>query len=58
MTPTDTFVLADRALHRVVQQVRDDQWDTVLPASFASHAAPDERVTLRQVLGSHAYDEA
>lgn len=58
MTPTDTFVLADRALDRVVQQVRDDQWDTVLPASFASHAAPDERVTLRQVLGSHAYDEA
>ena len=58
MTPTDTFVLADRALDRVVQQVRDDQWDTVLPTSFARQGAPEEPVTLRQVLGDHAYDEA
>ncbi len=58
MTPTATFVLSDRALDRVVQQVRDDQWDTVLPTSFARPGAPDEPVTLRQVLGYHAYDEA
>ena len=58
MTPTATFVLADRALDRVVQQVRDDQWDAVLPASFARQGAPDQPVTLRQVLGYQAYDEA
>jgi uncharacterized protein (TIGR03086 family) len=56
--PLQAFVLADRALERVVQQVRDDQWELVLPDDFARMAAKDERVTLRQVIGYHAYDEA
>ena len=58
MTPTDAFVLADRALDSVMQQVRDDQWDTVMPASFARPGTHDQPVSLRQVLGHHAYDEA
>ncbi len=56
MTPTEAFVLADRALDHVVQQVRDDQWDQQLPDSFARRGG--EPVSLRQVIGYHAYDEA
>lgn len=56
--PLQAFVLADRGLDRVVQQIRDDQWDMVLPDEFARMSAKDERVTLRQVIGYHAYDEA
>lgn len=57
MTPTQAFVLADRALDRVVQQVRDDQWDMTLPATFA-RSGSDDALTLRQVIRYHAYDEA
>ncbi len=57
MTPTHAFVLADRALNAVVQQVRDDQWDMPMPDDFARHD-PEIPVTLRQILAYHAYDEA
>jgi len=57
MMPTDVFVLADRALDRVVQQVRDDQWELVMPDDFARRGDPAP-VTLRGVLTYHAYDEA
>jgi len=53
----DVFVLADRALDRVVQQIADDQWDLEMPASFArrdSGSIP----TLRAIIGYHAYDDA
>lgn len=56
--PVDSFVLADRALDAVVQQVRDEQWDMTMPASFRPPGRPDDPVTLRQVVGSHAHDEA
>lgn len=58
MTPTAAFVLADRALDAVVQQIRDEQWDMVLPVDFARADRPDEPVTLRQIIRYHAYDEA
>jgi uncharacterized protein (TIGR03086 family) len=57
MTETDTFVLADRALNGVVQQIRDDQWDMPMPASFQrrdSQTVP----TLREIIGYHAYDDS
>jgi uncharacterized protein (TIGR03086 family) len=53
----DVFVLADRALEHVVDQIRDDQWDMVMPAEFAT-ARSGERVTLREIVNYHAYDDA
>lgn len=58
MIVIDTFVLADRALDAVVQQIRDDKWEMVMPATFARMGSPDVPVTLREVIGYHAYDEA
>jgi uncharacterized protein (TIGR03086 family) len=57
MNEKDVFVLADRALDRVVQQIRDDQWDMDMPATFArqdSSSVP----TLRAIIGYHAFDDA
>jgi uncharacterized protein (TIGR03086 family) len=53
----EVFVLADRALANVVDQVRDEQWEMQMPPDF-SMAQDDEPVTLRKVVNSHAYDEA
>lgn len=58
MTPAEAFVLADRALARVVAQIGDDQWDRELPPEFSRMGAPGERATLRQVVNDHAHDEA
>jgi hypothetical protein len=57
MTEPDVFVLADRALARVVAQVRDDQWETVLPATFGTRHRP-EPPSLRTLVNHHAYDDA
>jgi len=51
------FVLADRALAGVVAHIAPEQWDMVLPESFATRARP-ERPTLRQLVNYHAYDDA
>ena len=57
MTEPEVFVLADRALDRVVAQVRDDQWDMPMPPDFARRGS-DHVPTLREVIGYHAYDDA
>lgn len=57
MDPRSAFVRADQALDRVVQQIRDDQWDMPLPDDVATSGARDE-MTLRSVIAYHAYDEA
>jgi uncharacterized protein (TIGR03086 family) len=57
MDETSVFELADRALNAVVAQIRDDQWETAMPASFATRAA-DHVPTLREIIGQHAYDDA
>jgi uncharacterized protein (TIGR03086 family) len=51
------FVRADRALGRVVAQVRDDQWDVPMPPDFARRRS-DQVPTLREIVGYHAYDDA
>lgn len=58
MTPADAFVLADRALDAVVQQIPDDRWEDELPPDFQTMGGGDEPLTLRRVIGYHAYDEA
>lgn len=57
MTEPEVFVLADHALDRVVAQVREDQWETVLPESFRTRRM-DHTPTLREIVNYHAYDDA
>lgn len=56
MREPDVFVLADRALERVVTQITPDQWDMSLPAEFATRESASP--TLREIVASHAYDDA
>jgi hypothetical protein len=57
MAEPDVFQLADRALARVVAQIATDQWETILPATFATRARP-EPPSLRSLINYHAYDDA
>jgi uncharacterized protein (TIGR03086 family) len=57
MREQDVFVLADRTLQGVVDQIADDQWDMVMPASFVMRQQ-DHDVTLRETINYHAYDDA
>lgn len=50
-------MLADRALERVVGQIRDEHWEIVLPESFRTRRM-DRRPTLREIVNYHAYDDA
>ncbi len=55
MSEQDVFVLADRALNRVVEQIADDQWEMKMPASFVRD---DNVPSLRTVIAYHAFDDA
>jgi hypothetical protein len=57
MAEPEVFVLADRALARVVARIAPDQWERVLPATFATRSHP-EPPTLREMINYHAYDDA
>jgi uncharacterized protein (TIGR03086 family) len=57
MREQDVFIKADQALQHVVGQIRDDQWDMVMPPEFATRA-PNSKVTLREIISYHAYDDA
>jgi hypothetical protein len=57
LSEPEVFVLADQALNQVVQQIRDDQWSTVLPETFLT-SRMTERPTLREIINYHAYDDA
>lgn len=57
MREAEVFVLADRALNDVIQQVKDDQWTMAMPADFALRGV-DHTPTLREVVNYHAYDDA
>jgi hypothetical protein len=57
MIEPEVFVLADRTLNRVVGQIQDDQWETVLPESFMTRRM-DRAPTLREIVNYHAYDDA
>ncbi len=57
MNEVEVFVLADRTLSGVVDQIRDDQWGMDLPSSFATRNV-DHTPTLREVINYHAYDDA
>jgi hypothetical protein len=51
------FTLAEEALFRSVEQIAEHQWDMAIPEWFPHHAAR-KHVTLREIVRSHAYDDA
>lgn len=57
MRETDVFVLADRTLNALVQQIENGQWDMPMPTSFLM-SRRDDVPTLREVINYHAYDDA
>ena len=57
MDERTVFVLADRALQKVVEQINDDQWGMLMPHWFPRSAAQSD-VTLREVINYHAYDDS
>ncbi|HEY6470402.1 MAG TPA: TIGR03086 family protein [Candidatus Dormibacteraeota bacterium] len=58
MSEQDVFVLADRALNRVVEQITDDQWAMKMPANFARSGEPENVPSLRTLIAYHAFDDA
>ncbi|MFA4966133.1 MAG: hypothetical protein WC709_10950, partial [Thermoleophilia bacterium] len=55
MNEKDVFILADEALKHVVDQIRDEQWDNVVPDELTPRQPGS---TLRRVIDYHAYDDA
>jgi uncharacterized protein (TIGR03086 family) len=51
------FILADEALTKVVDQIKDDQWDMPMPDWFPV-GRTQENMTLRTIINYHVYDEA
>lgn len=57
MREQDVFILAEQALKKVVDQIQDHRWDMEMPPEFAMRAQ-GRKVTLREVINYHAYDDA
>jgi uncharacterized protein (TIGR03086 family) len=57
MNEAEVFVLADETLNRVIAQVRDEQWDMEMPASFVMRNS-DRSPRLREIVNYHAYDDS
>jgi hypothetical protein len=57
MREPDVFIRAANALNNVVGQIKDEQWDMVLPDSFMSHRDKG-KIKLRTLINYHAYDLA
>jgi uncharacterized protein (TIGR03086 family) len=57
MNEAEVFVLADETLNRVIAQIRDEQWDMEMPASFVMRNS-DRAPRLREIVNYHAYDDS
>jgi uncharacterized protein (TIGR03086 family) len=57
MREPDVFIKAEQALKNVVNQIKDDQWAMEMPPEFATRAV-DHKVSLREIINYHAYDDA
>ena len=55
MNEKDVFILADEALKSVVDQIRDEQWDSRVPDDMSPR---QPGMSLRQIINYHAYDDA
>lgn len=56
MSEPDVFILSEQALADVIDRIRDDQWDERKPPWFTTGRQGE--VTLREIVGYHAYDSA
>ena len=56
MSEPEVFVLADRTLQGVVDQIKDDQWDMEMPSNFLRRN--QDKVSLREIINYHAQDDA
>jgi hypothetical protein len=56
MSEPRVFVLSERALADVIDQIKDDQWDQRKPEWFATGRQGDP--SLREIVNYHAYDSA
>lgn len=57
MKENEVFVLADKTLLGMIQQIGDDQWNVQIPDWFQRGRTQDD-ITLREIINYHAYDEA
>jgi uncharacterized protein (TIGR03086 family) len=57
MNEPAVFVLADRTLQSVVEQIQDDQWNLAIPDWF-QRGQRQRDFTLREIINYHAYDDA
>ncbi|HVV26036.1 MAG TPA: hypothetical protein VHC21_03315 [Candidatus Saccharimonadales bacterium] len=57
MSEPEVFILADRTLDNVIQQIGDDQWQMKLPDWFQRGRSKAD-ITLREIVNYHAYDDA
>ncbi len=53
MSIQELFIRSNQELKKVIDQIRDDQWETTMPAGLTSKPA-----TLRQSVNYHTYDDA
>ncbi|MGH7723324.1 MAG: hypothetical protein ACRENL_10940 [Candidatus Dormibacteria bacterium] len=56
MTARDVFILSERALADVIDQIRPDQWEEPKPDWFQTGGQGD--ASLREIVNYHAYDSA
>src|SRR2546430_11748000 len=57
LSEPEVFVLADHALNDVVARIRDAEGAMGIPSSLATRRT-DRRLTLREVVNYHAYDDS
>jgi uncharacterized protein (TIGR03086 family) len=57
MNEQDVFILADTTLLGVINQIRSDQWEMIMPPDFPT-SDPNATTTLREIVNYHAYDDA
>jgi uncharacterized protein (TIGR03086 family) len=56
MTEQEIFVLAEEAIQKVVNQIKDEQWGMIMPAEFSR--VLKREVTLHEIINYQAYDDA
>lgn len=56
LSEQEVFVLSERALSNVIDQIQDHQWDQIIPDWFQT--GQQGKPTLRDIVNYHAYDSA
>ena len=57
MPEPELFILADRTLDAVVQQIGDEQWGLAIPDWLGTGRVSRDGLTLRTLINYHAYDD-